>query len=108
MSQSTFKSYFNLTKKKPLQKQRKKFSINLLVVSNNNVIHAKVEKDEILIATSSHLSKKIKMERFIGKSENLSTWIYKSSTISMIYWKKVSYMKMLLNLMPTYAIIPSL
>lgn len=48
------------------------------------------------------------MERFIGKSENLSTWIYKSSTISMIYWKKVSYMKMLLNLMPTYAIIPSL
>ena len=57
MSQSTFKSYFNLTKKKPFQKQRKKFSINLLVVSNNNVIHAKVEKDEILIATPSHLSK---------------------------------------------------
>ena len=86
MSQSTFKSYFNLTKKKPLQKQRKKFSINLLVVSTNNVIHAKVEKDEILIATPSHLpKKKIKMERFIGKSENLSTWIYKSSTISVIY-----------------------
>ena len=77
----------------------------MLVVSINNILDAKVEKAEIIITTPSHLPKTFKMKRSVGKSENLSTWIYKSSTI---YWKKVSCMKMLLSLMPTNAIIPSL
>ena len=100
----TFKIYFNPTKK-TTRKAKKKLSINLLVVSINNILDSKVEKDEIIIAIPSHLPKTFKMKRSVGKSEHLSTWIYKSSTI---YWKKVSCMKMLLSLMPTNAIIPSL
>ena len=52
MSQSTLKRYFNPTREEPLEKQRKELSINLLVVSINNILDVKVEKEEITIIAS--------------------------------------------------------
>ena len=43
----------------------------MLVVSINNILDSKVEKDEIIIAIPSHLPKTFKMKRSVSKPVNL-------------------------------------